>query len=93
MLFGAATARCYLGHFFMKRASDACLGPFSLHARTKGEWGRSAVSRFTGTTQNTGTITKHRKDHRNMKKKIPSGSGDGGRRNIKVFERIYPLFL
>ena len=53
------------------------LGAFSFHART----------------QNTGTNTKHWNDLRNMKKKIPSGSGDGWGRGIKGFECICSLFF
>ena len=56
-------------------------------ARTQG-----AVPRFIGTTQNTGTTTKHRNDHSNMKK-IPSWSDDGGGRGKKGFECICSLFL
>ena len=52
-----------------------------------------AVPRFSGTIQNKGATTKHPNDHSNMKKKIPSGSGDGGGRGKKNFEYICYLFL
>ena len=67
--------------FFVKRVSDAFWGAFSFRARK-----HCAVPIFAG------MITKHRNDHRNMKKKILSGSGDGWGRSIKGFECICSLF-
>ena len=75
MLFGAFS-------FFVKRASVLLFGGIPIPCSYAGGWGwgrgDGAVPRFTGMTQNTGTTTNHRNDDSNMKKKIPSGSGDVG---------------
>ena len=82
MLFGAATNAIW-GILIFCEKSVGCffLGAFSFHARTQG-----AVPRFTGTTQNTITTTKHRNDHSIMKKEIQSGSGDDGGKGKKGFD-------
>ena len=91
MLFGAATDAIWDILIFCEKnvGCFVCVyvggeGGFSFHARTHG-----VVPRFTWTTKNTGTTTKHRNDYRNTKKKIPAGSGDDGGRGIKCFECIY----
>ena len=91
--FGTATAAIwgilffFFFFFFVKRASDTfcvCVwggGVFSFRARSKVGRCLDIPERL----RNTGT------DHRNMKKKIPSGN-DGGR-GIQGFECICSLFL
>ena len=81
MLFGAATDAIWGILIFCEKCVECFfLRAFSFRARTQG-----AVPRYTGTTQNIRMTMKHRNDHRNMKKKIQSGSGDGRGRGKKGF--------